>query len=328
MILFFSGDVGMRKIRFINVSSSSADRRWELVPITPDRDPSSAGAIHDNSSALINYFFPPHLPPRLLVFFSSFFFRSHSRSKTARTSRLFTAPASGGNRSPWMAFGRREANRLLSSIKCHRRGQTPSAKSRRFFFLFFLFSLRICRWRASATRTIKKSSRKKFFSKERRDLKLCRAADRTLLSFLLARTSSHKNIHYAFLQSLFYNMCILIDFQQFPTSLFRSWIEFLINFTFISIFVYAIFSRFTLLSTSFAWNAKFFTIGRKLYLVLGTSREFLSRFQSCNYARHFSVSCYAKCNIIKLRFIDAVQQSLSYLGDIGNGLLMEIEMAF
>lgn len=109
--------------------------------------------------ALINYFFSP-----LPLSFSTFFFPPYSRSKTARTSRLFTVPGIQLRRREWLS-DRREASRLLSSIKCPSfRGQTLSAKSRRFFFSLFCSPIEICRWRAPETRSIKKSSRKKFVS--------------------------------------------------------------------------------------------------------------------------------------------------------------------
>jgi len=139
MVLFFSGDVGTRKIRFINVSSSSADRRWELVPITPDRDPSSAGAIHDNSSALINYFFLPptscSTPP---FFFSSFFFvRIRVPKPHARHGCLPSPHPAGIAPREWFSVDERRIGcyHLSSAIVADRHRQ----QNRDAFFSFFFY---------------------------------------------------------------------------------------------------------------------------------------------------------------------------------------------
>lgn len=100
-------------------------------------------------------------PLSLIIFFfcSPSFFRV--RVPKPRASRLFTVLAS----SCTTVNGFRWANRLLSSIKCHRRGQTLSAKSRRFVWCSSGRDLSPTRIRYS--RDIKKKSlRKKFFDGE------------------------------------------------------------------------------------------------------------------------------------------------------------------
>lgn len=142
----------MRKIRFINVSSSSgqAMRACADNPIAIHHQAGRYTTIA--SLSLIIFFF--FAPLRFFVF--------------AFQNRVCHGclPSSHPAAPSWMASGRREANWLLSSIKCHRRGQTLSAKSWRFVGVLLV---EICRRRESdapETRGIKKLLRKKSSIKE------------------------------------------------------------------------------------------------------------------------------------------------------------------
>lgn len=96
----------------------------------------------------------------LIIFFLLFVF-SCSRSKTTHVTAVYR-PRIQLCRPEWLPVDERRAW-LLSSIKCHRRGQTLSAKSRRFVGV--PTSVEICRRAtresdATETRSIKNPSHK------------------------------------------------------------------------------------------------------------------------------------------------------------------------
>lgn len=127
----------MRKMCFINVSSSSiangqAMRTRADNPIAIHHQPERYTTI----ASLSLIIFPPPPPS----FLNSSFFCSRIRVLQNRThvTAVYCFPAACIAPCEWLSGVEREANRLLSSIKCHRpRTDTVSKIVTRFFLPFF-----------------------------------------------------------------------------------------------------------------------------------------------------------------------------------------------